>query len=74
MEGPGSPDKQGLGWEWRVMGVRARLQGGAPTAHKRSLEAPACLCLPLQLREECDKFSGMSLLGMQEAPQSVFDY
>ncbi|CAD7685591.1 unnamed protein product [Nyctereutes procyonoides] len=40
----------------------------APKGHTAGLETAASLCLPLQLKEECGQFSGMSLSVLQRPP------
>lgn len=56
-------DEHGL----EVRGVRATPRGEAAQAH-RSLKAAACLCLTLQLQEECGEPSGMSLWVCNRPP------
>lgn len=47
----------------------------APKGHTAGLETAASLCLPLQLKEECGQFSGMSLSVLQRPPNlSVIIY
>lgn len=86
---PGSTNKQDLecvrGTKNRAShhplsrGSRAQRQSQAPSegpsrAQDGNLEAPAYLRLPVLFKEECGKFSGMSLLSLHEAPQSLIIY
>lgn len=45
-----------------------------PPGHTREVWKLHVPLPSLQLKEEFGKFSGMPFFGLQEAPQSVFDY